>query len=146
MKHIRYLIYGILTGLFVGLCIHAAHARDSGQWDEVDNPPEVRNWYRNLMRPDMPNASCCGLADAYWCDGIIIKDSHTFCTITDTRDDRPLARPHIDIGTVIPIPDEKLKWDKGNPTGHAVVFLGGGGNLFGPKSWFVFCFVQNGGT
>lgn len=36
----------------------------------------------------------------------------------DDRDDAPLRRPHLDIGTEIEIPPNKLKWDKSNPTGQ----------------------------
>lgn len=62
----------------------------------------------------------------------------TTCTVTDDRPDAPLVRPHVDIGTIVEIPKRKLKWDKGNPTGHAIVFMNRGG--------IVFCFVQNSGT
>jgi hypothetical protein len=47
-------------------------------------------------------------------------------------------RPHIDIGTEIEIPNNKLKWDKSNPTGHGVVFLS--------RAGYVFCYVQPGGV
>ena len=58
--------------------------------------------------------------------------------ITDDRDDVPLRRPHINIGTEIEIPPNKYKFDASNPTGHAIVFLSTGG--------FVFCFVQGTGS
>ena len=99
--------------------------------------PELDAWYAELMQPDVPNASCCGEADAYWCDTINVKDAKTFCTITDDRPDEPLKRPHVDIGTQIEIPDYKLKYDRGNPTGHAIVFLS--------RSQYVYCFVQGTG-
>jgi hypothetical protein len=99
-------------------------------------------WYSSLTQPDAPQTSCCGLADAYWCDTISVEKGKTFCTITDDRDDRPLKRPHVPIGTKIEIPNHKLKWEQdgkpiGNPTGHSVVFLSVMGH--------VFCFVQNTG-
>jgi hypothetical protein len=47
----------------------------------------------------------------------------TYATITDDRPDEPRLRPHIDIGTEIEIPNNKLKWDKSNPTGHGVAFV-----------------------
>lgn len=100
--------------------------------------PELDQWYATLMQPDNPAVSCCGKSDAYWCDTINVKDGKTFCTITDDRDDAPLKRPHVPVGTKIEIPDHKLKWDRGNPTGHAIVFLSGWGH--------VFCFVQAGGV
>ena len=123
----------------------SAFANDDGQWGNSD--PAVREWYKNLMQPDAPTSSCCGEADAYWCDTIHSVKGKTTCTITDDRDDVPLGRPHVEVGTVIEIPDNKLKWDRGNPTGHAIVFLGRGGWYSSNHiSGYVFCFVQNGGT
>ena len=52
--------------------------------------------------------------------------------------DQPSGRPHVDIGTEIEIPNNKLKWDKSNPTGHGIVFLS--------RSGYVFCYVQPGGV
>lgn len=117
------------------LCATFAQARDNGQWENSD--PAVKEWYSTLMRPDVPDMSCCGEADAYYCDIIHVREDKTYCTITDDRDDAPLRRPHIDIGTEILIPPEKLKYDKGNPTGHSIVFLSTHG--------FPYCFVQTWG-
>lgn len=113
-----------------------AHARDLGQWQNSD--PAIREWYQSLMQPDAPASSCCGEADAYWCDEIHVRDGRTFCGITDDRPDEPLKRMHVPIGTQIEIPNHKLKWDRGNPTGHSIVFLS--------RTLFPFCFVQNGGS
>jgi hypothetical protein len=110
-----------------------AIARDSGQWENGD--PAVRGWYQSLMRPDAPTSSCCGEADAYWADEIHVRDGKTYATITDDRPD--VHRPHIDVGTVIEVPNDKLKWDESNPTGHTVIFLS--------ASRYVFCFVQGSG-
>jgi len=128
--------YVVVAALVVALFSVNVHARDLGQWKNSD--PEVSEWYRTLMMPDIPTSSCCGEADAYWCDIIHVKDGATFCTITDDRDDVPLMRPHVDIGTEIEIPDHKLKFDRGNPTGHQIVFMSSGGT--------VYCFVQSSGT
>lgn len=98
--------------------------------------PDLDGWYAGLKQPDNPSASCCGVADAYWCDDYYARDGKAFCRITD---DRVVAgRPPVPVGTEIEIPDRKLKWDRGNPTGHAVVFLSSGGS--------VFCFVQSSGS
>jgi hypothetical protein len=113
----------------------------------------VREWYQKLMRPDMPSSSCCGEADAYWCDDYYSRSDatdgkvHVYCKITDDRPDEPRRRPHVEIGTVIEIPPEKLKWDKSNPTGHSIVFLTSGYNWYGSngKQKAVFCFVQSTG-
>jgi hypothetical protein len=90
------------------------------------------------MQPDVPSASCCGEADAYWCDDIHVRDGRTFCAITDDRDDAPRGRPHRPVGEVHEIPPNKLKFDKGNPTGHHIIFLS--------RQDYVFCFVQGSGA
>ena len=100
--------------------------------------PEHHPWYGSLMQPDNPSVSCCGLADAYWCDEYFARDGKAYCRITDGRDDAPLGRPHIPLGTEFEIPPYKLKFDRGNPTGHAVIFV----NTYG----HVWCFVQGGGV
>lgn len=126
----------IFVALFSVAFVSLAWGRDAGQWETSD--PAVVEWYRSLMRPDAPSSSCCGEADAYWADEVHVKDGKTYATITDDRPDEPRGRPHVPVGTVVEIPNEKLKWDKSNPTGHGVVFLSRGG--------FVFCFVQPGGV
>jgi hypothetical protein len=126
----------LITLLTFVLTVWPVLSRDLGQWENSD--PALREWYRTLMRPDYPQGSCCGEADAYWCDDVHVKDGKTFCIITDDRDDVPLHRPHVPVGTVIEVPNEKLKWDRGNPTGHSVVFL--------DTSRGVYCFVQSGGV
>jgi len=113
-----------------------AQARDLGQWDTAD--PQLRDWYEHLMQPDVPNASCCGEADAYFADEVHVRDGKTFAVITDDRPDEPRGRPHVDVGTEIEIPASKLKWDRGNPTGHGVVFLS--------RNRYVYCYVQPGGA
>lgn len=131
------------------LIFSVVHARDNGQW--TNNDPEISQWYRNLMRPDtgFTMNSCCGDADAYWCDNITVEKDHVYCAITDTRDDAVLKRPHRPIGELHEIPPEKMKFSAtdpqknlGNPTGHAVIFLGGGSG----SSAFVFCFVPGSGV
>ena len=87
------------------------------------------------MQPDNITTPCCGEADAYWCDTISVKDTKTYCTITDDRVIE--GRPVIASGTVVEIPNHKYKWDEGNPTGHSIVFMA--------RSGVVYCFVQNAG-
>jgi len=70
----------LCLGIF-GWLIAAVNARDLGQWDAVS--PEIRQWYQALMQPDVPNASCCGEADAYWADEVHVRDGKTYATITD---------------------------------------------------------------
>lgn len=113
-----------------------AEARDAGQWEAAD--PAIREWYKGLMQPDVPTSSCCGEADSYWADEIHVRDGKTFVVITDDRDDKTLGRPHVPNGTEIEVPPNKLKWDRGNPTGHGVLFMS--------RSQYVFCYVQPGGA
>jgi hypothetical protein len=126
---------GWLAALLSMALIPAALAHDKGQWGNTD--PLIRDWHQSLMQPDNPNASCCGEADAYWADEIHVRGGKTFATITDDRPDAPLKRPHVAVGTEIEIPNHKLKWDRSNPTGHAVIFLS--------RVGYVFCFVQGSG-
>ena len=127
----------VLSAACFVLWITKLPAKDLGQWESAD--PELRMWYEALRQPDNPTVSCCGSADAYWCDEINAGEGGASCRITDTRDDTPLRRPHVPIGTEIKIPPNKFgpgKW--GNPTGHTVVFLS--------YSRDVYCFVQQGGV
>jgi hypothetical protein len=131
------LCLGVLFGMVIGAVQpRKAHGRDVGQWEAGD--PAIKEWCRSLMQPDVPTLSCCGEADAYWCDDIHVRDERTFCKITDDRDDTSRNRPHIDVGTEFEIPPNKLKFDKGNPTGHAIIFLS--------MARYVWCFVQAGGA
>lgn len=116
--------------------INVSFGRDLGQWENQD--PVIHEWYRHLERPDAPGSICCTEADAYWADEVHVRDGKTYAVITDDRDDAPLGRPHIASGTEIEVPPEKLKWDKGNPTGHNILFVS--------TSGFTWCFVQGSGT
>jgi hypothetical protein len=127
----RYLVAGIVLGGMAVLAAGQAIAHDH-------NHPELDSWYKSLMQPDNPTASCCGVADAYWCDDIHVRDGKTYCRITDDRPDLPSGRVHREVGDEFEIPPNKLKWDAGNPTGHAVIFLRVDG--------MVWCFVQGSGT
>jgi hypothetical protein len=119
----------------LGLSICKAPARDLGQWDGVD--PLYRQWFNGLMRPDYPNLTCCGVADAYWADSYEVKGDQYVAIITDTRDDILLGRPHIENGKRVAVPNTKIKWDRGNPTGHGIIFIGAGGE--------VYCYLPPGG-
>jgi len=162
---IRTTIIGIV--LFIGVAIAAfmwlmveVNARDLGQWENTD--PAIKKWFQTLQQPDNPPMSCCGEADAYYCDILGTEAEKNeggtrvsnFCLITDDRDDAPLKRPHMDIGTKIYIPNHKMKWSENdpqprkdwttgepvelNPTGHSMVFLS--------REGFVYCFVMAGGV
>lgn len=96
------------------LCSTAALASDNGQW--ADTSPQIRDWFQGLMQPDNPTSSCCGEADAVEADTFGQQDGRYVAVVTDGKG---LVAP----GTRIVIPNAKIKWDKGNPTGHGIVFL-----------------------
>jgi hypothetical protein len=109
--------------------IASALARDNGQW--ADSPAAVRQWFQSLMQPDNPYLSCCGEADAFEADTFEVEGDHYVAIITD-------GKGVIPPGTRIPVPNAKMKWDAGNPTGHGIVFIGAQGQ--------VYCYVAPGGV
>lgn len=119
-----------------GAFLMPAHARDSGQWDKED--PAISQWYRSLMQPDNPGASCCGDADAYWADEVEFRGDKVIATITDPRPDEPLRRRHIPIGKKYEVPRNKITYRDGNPTGHVIIFINWNDD--------VLCYVMNGGV
>jgi hypothetical protein len=121
----------VLGWLFIS-SIRPAHARDLGQWGDVD--PAISAWYMSLKQPGT-NVSCCGPGDSYYCDEHS-RGSQVYCIVDDDRDDVALKRTHVDNGTEINIPQDRLNKDA-NKIGRAIVFLGGGE--------FVWCFIGAGG-
>jgi hypothetical protein len=81
------------------------------------------------MQPDNPVMSCCGEADAF--DSFENSGGHYIAIITN-------GKGIIPDGTRIPVPNNKMKWDEGNPTGHGIIFIGNGGQ--------VYCYVTPGGV
>ncbi|MEA2937791.1 MAG: hypothetical protein QOC56_1295 [Alphaproteobacteria bacterium] len=122
------------------LCLLAlahANARDNGQWG--NQPPHVRQWFQKLMQPDNKYQSCCGEADAYQADSFEVEGDHYVAIITNGAGDLANGKPEIANGTRIPVPNHKMKWDDGNPTGHGIIFL-----HFHTKE--VYCYVTPGGV
>lgn len=129
MKVVFWLV--LIIVLTLGIFSHA-HAHDMAH-------PEDDAWYESLMQPDYPLVPCCGEADAYWADSFEQQDGQYVAIITDDRDDKLLHdRRHIDIGTKFVVPNYKIKWDQGNPTGHGVIFVNRGD--------YVLCYVPPGGV
>jgi hypothetical protein len=106
-----------------------AIARDNGQWE--NQPTAVRRWFQGLMQPDNQHVSCCGEADAFEADRFEVSGDLYVAIITD-------GKGIIPNGTRIPVQNQKLKWDQGNPTGHGIIFVGAGGQ--------VYCYVTPGGV
>ncbi|HEY6258034.1 MAG TPA: hypothetical protein VIY51_19800 [Xanthobacteraceae bacterium] len=112
-----------------------ALARDLGQW--ADQPAAVRQWFQSLMQPDNPAVSCCGEADAFEADAFEVEGDHYIAIITD-------GKGVIPNGTRIAVPNTKMKWDAGNPTGHGVIFLRP--EMIRLNAWIVYCYVAPGGV
>jgi hypothetical protein len=114
-------------------CVEPVAARmnvnDDGQWG--GRPEATREWFRDLTQPDDPTQSCCGKADAFEADNFDREGSHYVAIITD-------GKGVIPNGTRIFVPNKKMKWDQGNPTGHGIIFLGDDGE--------VYCYVPPGGV
>lgn len=128
------------------LCIQPAVSRDLGQWGNVDKA--LREWYQALTQPDVPSTSCCGAADAFWADEVHIRDGKVFAVITDDREDAPRGRPHIDIGTEIEIPPNKMKWTDTDPQTNQRIArnMDGHGIVFISRGLYVFCYIPPGGV
>jgi hypothetical protein len=116
------------VALLLLLC-GTALARDNGQW--ANSPVALREWFQSLMQPDNPYMSCCGEADAFEADTFEVADDHYVAVITD-------GKGLIPAGTRIDVPNRKMKWDRGNPTGHGIIFIGSQGQ--------VYCYVAPGGV
>jgi hypothetical protein len=113
----------------VSILAGQAFARDDGQWG--DRPASIRQWFQSLMQPDRPEMSCCGEADAFEADNFEADGDSYVAIITNGRGIMPN-------GTRIPVPNAKMKWDAGNPTGHGIIFLG--------RNKQVYCYVTPGGV
>jgi hypothetical protein len=111
------------------LLLGSAHARDNGQW--AAKPADVRAWFESLMQPNNPTASCCGEADAFQADAFEVEGDHYVAIITGGHGDFPT-------GSRISVPNSKMKWDRGNPTGHGIIFIGSDAN--------VLCYVTPSGV
>jgi hypothetical protein len=83
------------------------------------------------MQPDNPAMSCCGEADAFEADTFEVEGDHYVAVVTK-------GKGEVADGTRIPVPNNKMKWDAGNPTGHGIIFIGSQGQ--------VYCYVAPGGV
>jgi hypothetical protein len=118
----------LLLLLMLGSVAFARGTPNDRQWE--DSPPDVRQWFQSLTQPDDPSMSCCGEADAFQADTFEVEGDHYVAIITD-------GKGVIPSGTRIPVPNKKMKWDAGNPTGHGIIFIG-------PQQQ-VYCYVAPGG-
>ena len=137
---------------FVGVTM--AHARDLGQWE--NNDPARAAWFKQQKIPGfnpgtMSIESCCGEADAYYADSYEMAEGGAYIAIiTDERDDEPLRRPHIPIGTKFRVPRDRVQdvTKTGNPTGHGLIFVSvtrTGENVISADGSTVWCYYPPGG-
>ena len=122
-------VVGLVILLAFLFAVAQVLARPSAQW--AGEPESIRQWFQSLMQPDNPTMSCCGEADAFEADTFEIDGDHYVAVITDGKGVLPP-------GTRIPVPNEKMKWDRGNPTGHGIIFIGSSGQIY--------CYVTPGGA
>jgi hypothetical protein len=111
----------ILPPIVVAIGVLTAKARDDGQW--ANQPENVRQWFQSLKQPDHPRLSCCGEADAFEADSFEVEGDHYVAVVTN-------GKGVIPSGTRIPVPNQKMKWDAGNPTGHGIIFIGPRGQVY----------------
>jgi hypothetical protein len=95
------------------------------------NGKPLRLTYDGVPRAETARQPKSGEADAYEADLFEVGEGRYVAIITDGMGDIPN-------GTKIPVPNNKLKWDEGNPTGHGIIFLGLQGQ--------VYCYVLPGGV
>ena len=120
-------------GLMTTLPSHVWQVRYDPEWE--NSPPRVRKWFQELMQPDNPGFSCCGEADSYEAD-LYERDGENYVAII-TGQGPAVNKLHIPEGTRLRVPTTKIKWDKGNPTGHGIIFVG--------RDYTIFCYVPPAG-
>lgn len=99
--------------------------------------PDLSDYYRSLMMPDMPTISCCGAGDAWQARTETDDVGNLVAVITDTRPDvrklpdgSTIVRRHIEPGTKYVIPPSKIrKRPIPNPTDKDIVFIGPANNV-----------------
>lgn len=127
------LIYLVLLAIIWVAVMSARTARAEEAWPlNPTGDRHISEWFQGLMQPDNPSLSCCGKADAFEADNFEIDGDHYVAIITDGFG---VYAP----GTRVPVPNQKMKWDRGNPTGHGVLFL-----QVGTKN--VYCYVAPSGV
>jgi hypothetical protein len=101
--------------------------RDDPEWKNL--PEHIRRWFQGLTQPDHPRTSCCGEADAYEAD-LFERDGNNWVAIITGQGPGVTNKPYIPEGTRISVPNSKMKWDDGNPTGHGIIFIGNKGEVY----------------
>ena len=100
----------------------AALAFDNGQYDNV--PPDIRAWFKGVMAPN--GVPCCDIADGH----------RTAFEMRSTGYWVPIE------GEWLPVPQEAVVHNAGNPVGEAVVWY----VRQGDNSFYIRCFVPGEGV
>ena len=124
-----------MIGVVFGCLMYGVSARDLGQWESGRSGHQgvVEFFYSRIFPRRRVAAKPMLMGGFDEVDG----DKYV-AIITDPRPDEPLRRKHIEIGTRIVVPNNKLKYDKSNPTGHGIIFLS--------RADYVYCYVAPGGV
>jgi hypothetical protein len=108
------IVQAFLAVMWALLITGNAFARDGNQWQDS----RIKEWFENLRQPDHPRVSCCGEADAYEADNFEVEGDRYVAIITGHR-----AVTTFPLGSCVPVPRQKMKFDAGNPTGHGIIFI-----------------------
>ena len=115
-------------------CLFLAHVvafalSGTSAWGHDSDTP-FADWMKTLKQPDLPLSSCCGPTDQYFVREYwpSQRDGIAFAAIVLGRDGKP--------DLPIDIPQQKVIWDRVNPTGRGVVFI-----AENPDRRVVLCFV-----
>ena len=104
--------------------------------DDARNPA-WSEWFRSLSRFEAAAQgyiSCCGDGDAVFADDWRVEGREIVATITDNR-----GHAWAPVGTIVRVPGHMEIADKGNQTGHVVLFLR-------PYNLTPICIVTGGGV
>ena len=120
-----------LRGLIMAHAVVLALSGTSAWGHDSDTP--FADWMKTLRQPDLPSSSCCGPGDQYFVREYWPSQGEgiAFAAIVRGRADR--------LDFPIDIPQQKVIWDRVNPTGRGIVFIAG--NPEHPERRVVLCFV-----
>jgi len=95
-----------------------------------DSNAPYADWMNSLKKPDFPLSPCCGPADEYDVReyGPSQRSGIAFTAKVISHDGRTEFQ--------VDVPENKVIWDRVNPTGHGVIFI-----QTGDADQAVVCFV-----
>jgi len=114
-----------IIAFFASLSAYAqipAHARDNGQWGEVD--PGTAAWFKSVRAPS--GLACCDVADGHPVDAEFLDDRHWWVFFE---------------GEWRQVPNDAVVKDANNPMGRAVVWYASEGLVNGKRVYYIRCFT-----